>query len=137
MLGVQVGADFEPGGRGGATDQAEDLVIVGERLSGPVPADLAEQAAFYRVVLGGAGGIVGHSNGEPQPVAEMLLELVFPGAAGGGITATGIGQNQQVLGVWVATVPLPRPPCGDGGDRESGGSWLTPTNTEPRLAWGS
>jgi hypothetical protein len=29
---------------------------------------LAEQAAFNRVVLGGAGGIVGHGDGESQAI---------------------------------------------------------------------
>src|SRR5262249_5735273 len=109
------------GGSRSTADQAEDLVVIGEWLSRPVPADLAEQAALDGVVLGCAGGIMGHGNGEAQPVAEVLLQLVFPGAAGGGIAATGVGQNQQMLGVWVAKPTLSSPPCRDGGDRESGG----------------
>ena len=39
---VQVGADFESGGRGGVADQPENFAVVGERLGGPVFADLAE-----------------------------------------------------------------------------------------------
>src|ERR1017187_8940606 len=47
VLRVQVGADSESSG-GGFADQTEDLAIVGERLGGPVFADLTEQAAFNR-----------------------------------------------------------------------------------------
>ena len=39
---VQVGADFEPSGRGSVANQPENLAVVGERLGGPVFADLAE-----------------------------------------------------------------------------------------------
>ena len=108
LLGVQVGADLEPSGSGGLADQIEDLVVVGERLGGPVLADLTEQAAFNRVVLGSPGGIVGDGDGEPQAITEVLLELVLPSATRGGIAAAGVGQDQQVLGVWIAP-DLPGP----------------------------
>ena len=42
FLRVQVGPDLEPRGGSGPADQAEDLVVVGERLGGPVPGDLTE-----------------------------------------------------------------------------------------------
>src|ERR1017187_6815465 len=48
VLRVQVGADSESSGGGGFADQTEDLAVVGERLGGPVFADLTEQAAFNR-----------------------------------------------------------------------------------------
>ena len=134
---VQVGADFEPGGCGGPTDQTEDLVVVGERLGGPVPGDLAEQAAFNRVVLGSAGGVVGHGDGESQSITQVPLELLLPSPTRSGIAAAGVGQDQQVLGVGVAQASFLTPPAGDGSDGKGGVSWLTPTNTEPRLAWGS
>jgi hypothetical protein len=118
---VIAGADFEPCAGGGPADQTQDLVVVGERLGGPVLADLTEQAAFNRVVLGGAGGIVGHGDGETQAITEVLLEVVFPGASRGGIAAAGVGQDQQVSGVWVAQASFPTPPPGDGRDGEGGG----------------
>ena len=117
LLPVQVGTDFESRGGSGPADQAEDLVVVGERLGGPVSADLTEQSAFNRVVLGGPGGIVGHRDGEAQAITEML-ELVFPSAAGSGIAAAGIGQDEQVPGVWIAQAPLLAPPTGNGRDGE-------------------
>src|ERR1017187_20419 len=42
VLRVQVGADSESSGGGGFADQTEDLAVVGERLGGPVFADLTE-----------------------------------------------------------------------------------------------
>ena len=121
LLRVQVGPDLEARGGGGAADQAEDLVVVGERLGGPVPADLAEHAAFNRVVLGGAGGVVGHGDGEPLSIAQVLLELVFPSATRGGIAATGVSQDQQMPGLWIAQASFLAPPAGNGCDGESGG----------------
>jgi len=121
VLRVQVRADSESRGSGGLADQAEDLVVVGERLGSPVLADLTEQAAFNRDVLGGAGGIVSHGDGESQSITEVLLELVLPSATRGGIAAAGVGQDQQVLGVWVAPSSFLTPPTADGSDGESGG----------------
>ena len=118
---VQVGAHFESSGRGGVADQPKDFGVVGERLGGPVFADLAEKAAFNRVVLGGAGRIVGDGDSEPQPIAEALLKLVLPSAPRGGIAAAGVGQDQQVLGVWVAQASFLAPPATNGSDGEGGG----------------
>src|ERR1017187_7568999 len=64
---------------------------------------------------------MGHRNREPQAIAEVLLELVFPCAAGSGITAAGIGQDQQVSGVWIALAPFLAPPPGNGRNGKSGG----------------
>jgi hypothetical protein len=64
---------------------------------------------------------VGNGDGEAQPIAELLLKLVLPSATGGRFAAAGVGQNQQVLGVWVAPTSFPTPPTADGGDGESGG----------------
>ena len=56
VLCVQAGAHSESRGGSGFADQPENLGVVGERLGGPVLADLTEQAAFNGVVLGGARG---------------------------------------------------------------------------------
>jgi len=121
VFGVQVGTDSEPGGGGRGANQVEGLGVVGERLGRPILGDLAEEAAFDGVVLGGPGGIVGHGDGESQLVTEKPLELVLPGAPRGGVAAAGIGQDQQVLGVGVAPVSFPTPPAGDGSDGKGGG----------------
>jgi hypothetical protein len=92
---VQIGSNFEPGDCGGLADELEGLVVAGERLSGPVLADLTEQAALDGVVLGGAGGIVGNGDGQSEIIAEALLDLILPGATCGGIAAPGVGQDQQ------------------------------------------
>ena len=51
VLRVQVGAHFESRGSGGFADQTEDLAVAGERLGGPVLADLTEQAASIGLYL--------------------------------------------------------------------------------------
>jgi len=62
-----------------------------------------------------------HGDGEPQAIAEVLLELIFPCAAGSGITAAGIGQDQQMSGVGIALAPFLAPPPENGRDGKSGG----------------
>src|SRR5207247_1730999 len=43
------------------------------------------------------------------------------GAPRGGITATSVSQDQQVMGVWVAPVSFLCPPARNGSDGEGGG----------------
>ena len=64
--------------------------------------------------LRGAGGIVGHGDGEAEPVAQLLLELVFPGSASGRIAASGISQNEQTLGVGITATAGLLPPTSNG-----------------------
>ena len=52
--------------------------ILSELVRGsPVLGDLTEQAALHRVVLGGAGGIVGNGDGESELIPEALLDRLF------------------------------------------------------------
>ena len=134
VLPIQIGSDLEARSCGGFADELEGLVVAGERLSGPVLADLTEQAALNRVVLGGAGGIVGNGDGKSELIAEALLDLVLPGATCGGIAAPGVGQDQQLLRVGVALTAFTLPPATDGMEAKAEVSWETPTNTEPRFA---
>ena len=91
VLPVQIRSNHKPRRCGGFADELEGLVVAGERLSGPVLADLTEQAALNWVVLGGTGGIVGNGDGKSEFIAEVLLDLVLPGATCGGIAAPGVG----------------------------------------------
>ena len=52
---------------------------------------------------------MGHGDGKPQPIAEVLLELVLPSPTRGGMAAAGVGQDRQVLGIGVAQAALPPP----------------------------
>ena len=74
---VQIRPYFEASGSGGLADKLEGLVVAGQWLSGPVPSDLTEQAALNRVVLGGAGRIVGNGDGKAELIAEVLLDWSF------------------------------------------------------------
>ena len=48
------------------------MLVLADR-SGPVPTDLAEQAVFDRVPLGGAGGVMADGDGHKVGVAESVL----------------------------------------------------------------
>ena len=91
---IQTSSHSKPGGSLGGANELQDGFVAFQWMSFPVPADLAKEAAFDRVVFGGASGIVGYGDGEAKAVGQMLLELVLPGAASGGIAASGVSQNQ-------------------------------------------
>jgi hypothetical protein len=73
---VQVRPNFEPRCGGGVADELEGRVVAGEGLGSPVLADLTEQTALNRVVLGGAGGIVCNGDAKAEIIAEVLLNLI-------------------------------------------------------------
>jgi hypothetical protein len=46
VAGVELGADGEPGGGAGGTDQVDDDLVAGQRPAPPVEGDLGEQPVF-------------------------------------------------------------------------------------------
>jgi hypothetical protein len=54
---------------------------------------------------------VGHGDGEAEAVAQLLLELVFPGPASGSIATSGIRQNEQMLSAGITATALLLPPA--------------------------
>ena len=62
---------------------------------------------------------MGNGDGKAELIAEVLLDLVLPGPACGGIAAAGVGQNQQALRVGVALTAFTLPPTADGMDGKS------------------
>jgi len=82
-------AQARSGARG--ADVVEDSLVTVQRATRPVLADLAEEAMFNRVPLGGAGGIVGDGKGESVALTELALQPVPPGPARRGVAATGVG----------------------------------------------
>src|SRR6266852_1310974 len=75
-----------------ATDERYDGVPGAQRHAGPVAADLAEQAMLNRVPLATAGGIVAHSHGQSETIADLDLQALLPGSDLTPVAATGIGQ---------------------------------------------
>jgi hypothetical protein len=60
------------------------------------------------------------SNGycEPNAVAELGLQLDFPGAGTATVAAAGIGQDEQLPAAAVAVRAVALPPSGDGMGRK-------------------
>jgi hypothetical protein len=69
-----------------------------EWLACPVSADGAEQTALDGIVFLCPGPIMGHRDGEPSAVTE-LLKLVLPGAARRRIAPARVGQDEQAFGI--------------------------------------
>lgn len=118
VFGNQIGADSEAGSSLGRADEVEHGVHVGERLAGPVPADLAEQAVLDGVPLGGARRIVAHGDDEAQGIANPILQGLFPGAATGAVASARIGQDENLVRLRIAQTSLVAPPLSNRIDGE-------------------
>ena len=65
--------------------------------------------------------VVGHSESQTKGVGELRLEFGFPGAASSTIAATGVAQDEELPGVWIADRPFLAPPMCNGVRRKGGG----------------
>ena len=134
LLFDKLGDDRQAGvGRGGA-DVVEDRLIVGQWDTGPVLADLTEQAMIDRIPLGGAAGVVTDGDLEAMRVDEACLESILEAANARRVAATGVGEHQQFAGVGVVLESFGLPPAQQVVSGEVGVSWEVPTTTKPRLA---
>lgn len=101
VLPVEEGPHFKPRSGGCGADKLQDLLVTLQWLARPVSADGTEQTALDGIVFRRSGRIMGHGNGEPSAVAE-LLKLILPGATRGRVASAGVGQDEQAFGVRVA-----------------------------------
>jgi len=75
---------------------------------------------FDRVPFGGASRVVGNGESQAERIGQLRLEFGFPGAATSAIAATGVAQNEELPGSWIADRSLLEPPMCDGTGRKSG-----------------
>ena len=94
VLRDEVGVDAEAGFRFGGTDEMEDLLDIGEGFSGPVFADLAEQAVLDGIPFGSTRWIVAHGNDETERRADRVLNGFPPDAGARSVTSSAISQNE-------------------------------------------
>src|ERR1017187_108298 len=106
VLRDEVSVDDKAGFGFGGRDEFEDLADVGERLSSPVLADLAEQTVFDGIPFRSARGIVADGNGEAERSAECVLKRFPPGAATRAVTSSAIRQNEELAGGRVSLASL-------------------------------
>src|SRR5260370_7482097 len=91
--GVLVSSLGEEGSGCGGADKLQGLLITGQRLGRPVPADLTEQTVLDGIPFGGTGRVVRDGDDEPETIAQLPLNLLLPGATLRAITAARIGQD--------------------------------------------
>ena len=120
VFGDELGGDDEAGFRRRSADEIEGFVDVGERLAGPVSADLAEEAVFDGIPLGRTGRVMADGHLETQRSADGVLKGFFPGTAAGTVAATAISQDKQFAGGGVSLAALLKPPLSD---RIDGKGW--------------
>ena len=123
VVGVwdQLGGNDEARLRGGGTDEIESLGDIGERLAGPVSADLAEQTMFDGIPLGSAGRVVADGDSEPQGNADGVLKRFFPGAGTRAVAASAIRQDEQFSGRRITLAAFLQPPLRNGLDSKGWG----------------
>ena len=68
---------FQSGSGCGGTDEVEGLFVTVQRLSRPVPADLAEQTMLDGIPFGGPGRVVRKSDVQAQAIAQLTLNLLL------------------------------------------------------------
>src|SRR5439155_14640096 len=103
------------GGRG-ATDIAQHRLPRAQGLASPVHADMTEQAMLNRIPFRAARRVVADCYRQPQPVTQLVLQLVFPLPRATPITPPGIGQDQYLATLGEGDIPFGRPPAGNGLD---------------------
>src|SRR5208282_1534363 len=97
---------------------AEDGGVIGQRLTCPVLADLAEESVLNRIPLGGSVGVVAHGHRQLKAVGQFFLESAFPQPTPGAVAAAAIGQDQQFGHLTVASPAFATPPLRNRIDRK-------------------
>ena len=70
---------LQSGGCCRAPDEREHHIEIEKRLARPVHADVAEEAVFYRVPFGARRRIMTQDDRQPEVVAQLVLQVLFPG----------------------------------------------------------
>ena len=90
--------DLQARGVGGGTDIVDDGFIAVERSARPVHTDMGKELMFDRIPLGGAWRIVADGNGQLIGIAELMLQMIFPGPCTSAVGAAAIGEDEQLIG---------------------------------------
>ena len=118
--GIQLCGHFQTGSCFGGADELECFFVTVQGLGGPVPADLAEQAVLDRIPFGGTGRVVTKRDAQAQAITQLTLDLLLPGSTLCAVTASSVGQDEDVAGPGVTLASFPQPPFAKTGDGEGG-----------------
>ena len=87
LFAVQVGSHNQAGSGTGGTNEFEHSFIAVQRLGGPVFGDLGEQTMLDGIPFGGAGRVVSDRSSDAECIAQLSLDLGFPGPGSATVAA--------------------------------------------------
>ena len=111
---VEVSGDRQAGVSSRGADKVQDLLVAVEWFACSVLGDLGKEPVLDGVPFGSARRIVGNSESQPKRVGQLRLEFGFPGPAPSAIAATGVAEDEELAGSWIADRSLLAPPPRDG-----------------------
>ena len=117
---VEVSGDCQARFRSGGANEVEDLLVAVEWFAGPVLGDFGKEPVLNGVSFGSASRVVGHGESQTERVCHLRLEFGFPSAATSAIAATGVAQDEELLGARIVDRPLLAPPVCNGVRRKGG-----------------
>src|SRR6266851_9185359 len=117
VTGIEKCLHLQPAPCSSAPDQVHDGLEAHQRPASPVHADEGEEAVLDLVPLAGSGRVVTHRDRCLELVGQ-LLEMKLPGAEPIAVTPSGIGTDQQALGLWITPSSEHPPPPPDALDGE-------------------
>ena len=112
LFPVQLGFDSKPGGGCGASDQVDDRFKAHQRSATPVLSDEGKHPMLNFVPFAGSRRKVADVDAQTGCVGQTLNPN-FPQPRPASVAASGVGHNQQLLGVRITFAPHMLPPGQD------------------------
>ena len=116
---IERGFDREASGCSDASNELDDRLMIGQGSAAPVLRNMAEEAVFDLVPLGGPWREVGNADGNASAVGKAL-QFEFPHSRARCIAAPSVGGDEQLLGLGVGALAHTLPPIGNGANGDSG-----------------
>ena len=118
--GVQIGLTAKASRRSRGPNKIEDCLVTIQGMASPVGTNQVEHAMLNQVPFRCAGGIMGHSDNQPQLIGQML-QADFPEPPPVTIRTAPIGLDQQVRFTRIEHASQFQPPSPDRSDGKLGG----------------
>ena len=128
-VGVEFGLNLQAGGGRGIGDQVDDDLEADQGPPTPVLADVSKHAMLDLIPLARARRQVTDRDRQARIVGQAL-QFGFPQPGARPVAAPAIGDDQQLLGRWVASLAHLMPPAPQGPDRKLRGVMIHP-DTDP------
>jgi len=90
-------------------------------MARPVFADLAEEPVLDGIPHGASWRVMTNGDREPESIAQLCLEVIFPSPVATVIAAATVGENKQLVSIGISAAALILPPAPQGIHRKRGG----------------